>query len=104
MKVHRKMDWSSIRLPESDSGGKQQHKTEPILSLGTMSDLDVAQWREVVAEVTQPRSGAELTENTAAFDEGGLEEMQVQLDEVFKADVKYPNSRHAAVHFAGGCQ
>ena len=33
MKVHRKMDWSSIRLPESDSGGKQQHKTEPILSL-----------------------------------------------------------------------
>ena len=41
--------------------------------------------REVVAEVTQPRSGAELTElvNTAAFDEGGLEEMQVRLDEVF---------------------
>ena len=33
MKVHRKMDWSSMRLPESDSGGKQQHTTEPILSL-----------------------------------------------------------------------
>ena len=86
MKVHRKIDWNSIRLPESDSGGKQQHKTEPILSLGTMSDLDVAQWKEVVAEVTKPRSGAELIElvNTAAFDEDGLEEMQVQLDEVFK--------------------
>ena len=86
MKVHWKIDWKSIRLPESDSGGKQQHKTEPVLSLGTMSDLDVAQWKEVVAEVTKPRSGAELTElvNTAASDEDGLEEVQVQLDEVFK--------------------
>ena len=40
----------------------------------------------MVAEVTKPRSGAELTElvNTAASDEDGLEEVQVQLDEVFK--------------------
>ena len=37
-------------------------------------------------EVTKPRSGAELTElvNEAAFDEGGLEEMQEMLDRVFK--------------------
>ena len=53
MKVHWKIDWKTMRLPESDSGGKQQHKTEPILSLGTMSDLDIAQWKDVVAEVNQ---------------------------------------------------
>ena len=33
MKIHWKIDWKSTRLPESDSGGKQQHKTESILSL-----------------------------------------------------------------------
>ena len=31
--THWKIDWKSTRLPESDSGGKQQHKTESILSL-----------------------------------------------------------------------
>ena len=50
MKIHWKIDWKSTRLPESDSGGKQQHKTESILSLGAMSGLDVTQISVAISE------------------------------------------------------
>ena len=36
MKVHWKIDWKTMRLPESDSGGKQQHQTKLILSRDLM--------------------------------------------------------------------
>ena len=52
-----------------------------------MSELDFNQWKDVVAVVTQPRSGAEMTElvNAAVFDEDKLEQVQARLTRVIEA-------------------